>query len=85
MARSRKKKAMKTVRRLYRLALKWVVTRGAEPTTWLGAGAIAGMLGYNSPEWAALAYKAAGICAAIAMVMGEKGSKPNPGRKIKTD
>lgn len=83
MARRRKKKT--AIRRVYRLALKWVVTRGAEPTTWLGAGAMAGMLGYSSPEWAALAYKAAAICAAIAMVMGEKGSKPNPGRKIKTD
>lgn len=80
-----KKGWKRAIRRFFKLGLKWVITRGTEPTTWLGAGAIAGLLGFSSPEWAAIAYKGAGICAAIAMILGEKASKPNPGNKIRTD
>ncbi len=80
-----KKGWKKTVRRLYRLGLKWIVTRGVEPTTWLGMSVLAGGFGYSAPEWSALAYKFAGISAALAMILGEKSSKPNPGDKMKTE
>lgn len=72
-------------KKMMKMILKWIVTRGVEPTTWLGMGAIAGLFGYSSPEWSALAYKFAGISAALAMILGEKGSKANVGDKIKTD
>jgi len=72
-------------KKMMKMILKWIVTRGVEPTTWLGLGGLAGVLGWSSPEWAALAYKIAAACAALAMILGEKGSKPNPGDKIKAD
>lgn len=76
---------MKKVKKFAKKLLKWIVTRGVEPTTWLGMGALAGLFGFSSPEWSALAYKFAGASAAVAMILGEKSSKPNPGDKIKTD
>jgi hypothetical protein len=55
-------------------ALKWILDRAKEPSTYAGLSGLALALGLSDAEWSAIATAAAAVCGAIAIVIAERGA-----------
>ena len=53
-------------------ALKWILDRAKEPSTYAGLAGLA--LGLSDTEWSAIATAAAAVCGAVAVVIAERGA-----------
>jgi len=53
-------------------ALKWILDRAKEPSTYAGLSGLALALGLSDAEWSAIATAAAAVCGAIAIVIAER-------------
>ncbi len=52
----------------------WLLNRAKEPSTYAGFSGLALALGLSETEWAAVGTAAAAVCAAIAVIIAERGA-----------
>jgi hypothetical protein len=55
-------------------ALKWILDRAKEPSTYAGLSGLALALGLSDAEWSAIATAAAAVSGAAAIVIAERGA-----------
>ncbi len=55
-------------------ALKWILDRAKEPSTYGGLSGLALALGLSDAEWSAIATAAAAVSGAAAIVIAERGA-----------
>ena len=55
-------------------ALKWILDRAKEPSTYAGLSGLALALGLSDAEWSAIATAAAAACGAVAVVIAERAA-----------
>jgi hypothetical protein len=55
-------------------ALKWILDRAKEPSTYAGLSGLALALGLSDAEWSAIATAAAAVSGAVAIVIAERGA-----------
>jgi len=65
---------LQTERRNMMSALKWILDRAKEPSTYAGLSGLALALGLSDAEWSAIATAAAAVCGAVAVVIAERGA-----------
>lgn len=53
-------------------ALRAIVNRFKEPSSWAGFGTFAALIGITSPVYAAITLTVSGVCSVIAVVLPEK-------------
>lgn len=54
--------------------LQWLLDRTKEPSTYAGFSGLALALGLSDAEWSAIGTAAAAVCAAVAVVIAERGA-----------
>jgi hypothetical protein len=65
---------LQTERRSTMSALKWILDRAKEPSTYAGLSGLALALGLSDAEWSAIATAAAAVSGAVAIVIAERGA-----------
>ncbi len=54
--------------------LTWILDRAREPSTYAGLSGLALALGLSDAEWSTICTAAAAVCAAVAVVIAERGA-----------
>ena len=54
--------------------LTWIRDRAREPSTYAGLSGLALALGLSDAEWSTICTAAAAVCAAVAVVIAERGA-----------